>query len=69
MNFQIANIIAENKILHADKMNFFYVIQETVKLLKKKHDPKLNHAINMLNSEEDQKQVRKIFQEFKVGVK
>ena len=62
-------IIGENKILLADKMNYFYVIQEIVKVLKKKKDAKLNHAINMLNNEQDQIQVRQIMQEFKVSYK
>ena len=62
-------IIGENKILLIDKMNFFYVIKEIVKVLKKKKDAKLNHAINMLNDEQDQVNVREILKEYKVGYK
>lgn len=50
---QVAQISSENKILYADKMNFFYVIQEIIKTLKKKKDAKLSHALKMLNKDED----------------
>lgn len=69
MNIQIAQTIAENKILHADKMNFYYVIQEVIKVLKKKKEAKLAHAVNMLNNEQDQLEVRKILAEFKIPLK
>lgn len=51
MTLEMAQNIAENKMLHSDKMNLMYVVQELVKHLKKKKEAKLSHAINMLNKE------------------
>lgn len=48
-NTEMTKIIVENKTLLADKMNFFYVIQEIIKGCKKRKESKIENALKMLS--------------------
>lgn len=61
---QVAFFIAENKRLKAEKMNFYYVIKELAKCLKKKKH-QLRNALSML-TEEDLAEVDAVMEEFKI---
>lgn len=64
MEQQVAVLIAESKRLKAEKMNFYYVIKELTKSLKKKKH-QLRNALSML-TEEDLTEVDAVLQEFKI---
>ena len=61
---QVAFLIAETKRLKAEKMNFYYVIKELTKCLKKKKH-QLKNALSML-TEEDLAEVDAVMEEFKI---
>jgi hypothetical protein len=62
---EMAMIIAENKRFKADKIYYFYVIKEAIKIAKKqKHQMK--NAMSFL-SDEDANEVIKILKEFKLS--
>ena len=52
-------------MLKAEKTNFYYLLQETVKKLKKKNH-NLENAVSLLN-EQDQAEVEEIFKD--LGIK
>ena len=55
----------ENKILKAEKANFYYLLKETIQKLKKKNN-NLENALSLLN-EQEQEEVLELFKE--LGVK
>ncbi len=65
MNTETMMILAENKKMYAEKINFHYVIQEIIKTCKKKKGTNLKKALQML-TENDKKEIKNILKEFKV---
>ena len=62
---ELSKLSLENKILKAEKMNFSYLLQETVKKLKKKSH-NIENALSLLN-EADQTEIEEMFKD--LGVK
>ena len=63
-NEEMAILLSENKKYKAEKIYFYYIIKEIIKLSKKqKHQ--VNNALSFL-SEEDVQEIIKILKEFKL---
>ncbi len=58
---KLGQLQLENKVLRAEKTNFYYLLQETIKKLKKKNHS-VENAISLLN-EQDQAEVEEIFKD------
>ncbi len=65
LNTETAMYISENKRLVAEKDNFYYLIQEIIKYLKKKKGSQVKNALSML-ADKDEEEVKKIFKSFKL---